>query len=368
MPANESSRSTCRSVKLFVGGLTRNTTTKLLREHFSKYGRILDCVAMMQPDGRPRGFGYVTLDSLAAAEKCLAEKQVIDGRVVDMKRAVPGTSGGKGVQRPAGAHNKGKQSDTPLFPPGAWSIPTYSPTAAQIMAAQAALAAQSTAATAAWAAAWAAASPKHSPALDCLNLLRQGSVSSTPTSMCESLNLLSSDASCRSLGCMEWSGFGMTPSSTPTALSDSPQSSKCFGAVRGGDSELTPPQPHTDDEVTPQKVAVPAEPTSQRRGVLADITNLSPIKIKLPSSSQCTSSVFDDEAFLARSFRAKPPSALMFYDENLDEEKQDADVNLDSMKSPGLLLPPGLSPPRHLQPQPFAKQSEKLGMAPLLPR
>eukprot|EP00435_Cladocopium_sp_Y103_P075102 s182_g54.t1 len=44
---------------------------------------------MRQPDGRPRGFGYVTLDSPQAAELCLAQPQVIDGRVVDMKRAVP---------------------------------------------------------------------------------------------------------------------------------------------------------------------------------------------------------------------------------------------------------------------------------------
>jgi len=78
-----------RPTKLFIGGITRNTTTKQLRDHFSAYGRVLDCVAMRQPDGRPRGFGYVTLDSPQAADLCLAAPQVIDGRVVDMKRAVP---------------------------------------------------------------------------------------------------------------------------------------------------------------------------------------------------------------------------------------------------------------------------------------
>lgn len=44
---------------------------------------------MRQPDGRPRGFGYVTLDSPIAAARCLQEPQVIDDRTVDMKRAVP---------------------------------------------------------------------------------------------------------------------------------------------------------------------------------------------------------------------------------------------------------------------------------------
>lgn len=75
--------------KLFIGGISRRTTTKQLRDHFSKSGRVLDCVAMRTPDGRPRGFGYVTLDSPAAAERYLQEPQMIDDRIVDMKRAVP---------------------------------------------------------------------------------------------------------------------------------------------------------------------------------------------------------------------------------------------------------------------------------------
>jgi len=92
-----------RPAKLFIGGITRHTTTKQLRDHFSRYGRVLDCVAMRQPDGRPRGFGYVTLDSPAAADRCLAEPQVIDGRVVDMKRAVPEGSGTPAGSPTAGA-------------------------------------------------------------------------------------------------------------------------------------------------------------------------------------------------------------------------------------------------------------------------
>lgn len=87
--ALEAGHSSVKPAKLFIGGITRNTTTKQLRDHFSCYGKVLDCVAMRQSDGRPRGFGYVTLDSDAAADRCLAESQVIDGRVVDMKRAVP---------------------------------------------------------------------------------------------------------------------------------------------------------------------------------------------------------------------------------------------------------------------------------------
>eukprot|EP00403_Amphidinium_massartii_P026356 CAMPEP_0178389334 /NCGR_PEP_ID=MMETSP0689_2-20121128/10062_1 /TAXON_ID=160604 /ORGANISM="Amphidinium massartii, Strain CS-259" /LENGTH=667 /DNA_ID=CAMNT_0020009779 /DNA_START=47 /DNA_END=2051 /DNA_ORIENTATION=+ len=78
-----------RPTKLFLGGITRNTTTKHLRDHFSQHGRVLDCIAMRQLDGRPRGFGYVTLDSPEAAHRCVVEPQIIDGRVIDVKQAIP---------------------------------------------------------------------------------------------------------------------------------------------------------------------------------------------------------------------------------------------------------------------------------------
>jgi len=89
MPSPCSSPTNVVPTKLFIGGISRRTTTKQLRDHFSKSGRVLDCVAMRTPDGRPRGFGYVTLDSPAAADRFLMEPQMIDDRIVDMKRAVP---------------------------------------------------------------------------------------------------------------------------------------------------------------------------------------------------------------------------------------------------------------------------------------
>jgi len=75
--------------KLFVGGVSAHTTTEALRGHFSKYGRIIDAV-VMQKNGRPRGFGFVTFDNPMPAECVLAEAQWLDGRLVDVKRAVPG--------------------------------------------------------------------------------------------------------------------------------------------------------------------------------------------------------------------------------------------------------------------------------------
>jgi len=113
-----------RPTKLFIGGLTRHTTTKMLRDHFSNYGCVLDCVAMRQPDGRPRGFGYVTLDSSAAAARCLAEPQIIDDRVVDMKRAVPEGSDNS----PMGdLHQPAENLDPRLGAPMRVPFPIYNP-------------------------------------------------------------------------------------------------------------------------------------------------------------------------------------------------------------------------------------------------
>mmetsp|Transcript_42092 Transcript_42092/g.98127 ORF Transcript_42092/g.98127 Transcript_42092/m.98127 type:complete len:297 (+) Transcript_42092:57-947(+) len=75
--------------KLFVGGISGQTTTTVLQNHFSKYGHVIDAVVMSR-DGRARGFGFVTFDSVVAAVSALSEPQWLDGRLVDVKRAVPG--------------------------------------------------------------------------------------------------------------------------------------------------------------------------------------------------------------------------------------------------------------------------------------
>jgi hypothetical protein len=87
--------------KLFIGGISKQTTTKKLRDHFSQYGQVLDCVAMSDKDGVSRGFGLVTMASLASANLCLSEPMIIEGRVLDMKMAVPDKA-------PRGAHGDGK--------------------------------------------------------------------------------------------------------------------------------------------------------------------------------------------------------------------------------------------------------------------
>merc|ERR1719223_1513372 len=93
MPSMRKEAASVESTKIFVGGITRGTTTKMLREHFAQFGRVVDCVAMRKADGSSRGFGYVTLDSPDAVNQCLSAPQVVDDRVVDLKRAVPEAAG-----------------------------------------------------------------------------------------------------------------------------------------------------------------------------------------------------------------------------------------------------------------------------------
>jgi RNA recognition motif-containing protein len=74
--------------KLFLGGLTKTTTTDMLFETFGRFGQVVDAV-VMERNGHPRGFGFVTFKDKNSINACLAAGVTIDGREVDLKRAVP---------------------------------------------------------------------------------------------------------------------------------------------------------------------------------------------------------------------------------------------------------------------------------------
>jgi len=82
----------CHPRKIFIGGLAHKTKTHHLREHFQKYGAIVDAVVLQWPDGRSRGFGYVTYSETSSAMAALELEHQVGGRQVDVKRAVPGTN------------------------------------------------------------------------------------------------------------------------------------------------------------------------------------------------------------------------------------------------------------------------------------
>ncbi|XP_063901825.1 RNA-binding protein Musashi homolog 2-like isoform X2 [Zophobas morio] len=76
--------------KMFLGGLSWNTTDDTLKKYFSRYGRLTDCVVIRDGHGRPRGFGFVTFADPSNCEKVLADSpHFIDDRQIDPKLAIP---------------------------------------------------------------------------------------------------------------------------------------------------------------------------------------------------------------------------------------------------------------------------------------
>ncbi|CAH2037123.1 unnamed protein product [Thlaspi arvense] len=77
-------------LKLFVGGVSWETTEETFANYFGKFGELVDSVIMTdRMTGKPRGFGFVTYSDSAVAERVLEEEHVIDDRKVDLKRTVP---------------------------------------------------------------------------------------------------------------------------------------------------------------------------------------------------------------------------------------------------------------------------------------
>lgn len=75
--------------KLFIGGLTRNTTVETLRSYFGVFGRIVDAIVMTDQQGQSRGFGFVTYDETDAVERVLQQPvHFLDSKQVDVKRSV----------------------------------------------------------------------------------------------------------------------------------------------------------------------------------------------------------------------------------------------------------------------------------------
>ena len=87
--------------KLFVGGLSWETTSDQLREYFEAFGEVIQAdVVTDQETGRSRGFGFVKFtseDSIRQVESSHDHK--IDGRSIDPKKARPRgdrSGGGRG--------------------------------------------------------------------------------------------------------------------------------------------------------------------------------------------------------------------------------------------------------------------------------
>ncbi|KAH0516798.1 Heterogeneous nuclear ribonucleoproteins A2/B1 [Microtus ochrogaster] len=83
--------------KLFIAGLSFETTEESLRNYYGQWGKLTDCVVMRDPASkRSRGFGFVTFSSMAEVDAAMAARpHSIDGRVVEPKHAVAREESGK---------------------------------------------------------------------------------------------------------------------------------------------------------------------------------------------------------------------------------------------------------------------------------
>ncbi|XP_030034398.1 RNA-binding protein Musashi homolog 2 isoform X2 [Manduca sexta] len=84
--------------KLFVGGLSWQTSSEKLREYFAMFGAVTDVLIMKDPvTQRSRGFGFITFQEASSVDKVLAVPvHTLDGKRIDPKHATP-----KSAPRPA---------------------------------------------------------------------------------------------------------------------------------------------------------------------------------------------------------------------------------------------------------------------------
>ncbi|XP_015246942.1 PREDICTED: RNA-binding protein Musashi homolog 2 isoform X2 [Cyprinodon variegatus] len=87
--------------KMFIGGLSWQTSPDSLRDYFSKFGEIRECMVMRDPTTkRSRGFGFVTFTDAASVDKVLAQQHhELDSKTIDPKVAFPRRAQPKMVTR-----------------------------------------------------------------------------------------------------------------------------------------------------------------------------------------------------------------------------------------------------------------------------
>ncbi|XP_064234058.1 RNA-binding protein Musashi homolog 1-like [Aotus nancymaae] len=87
--------------KMFIGGLSWQTTQEGLREYFGQSGEVKECLVMRDPlTKRSRGFGFITFMDQAGVDKVLAQsRHELDSQTIDPKVAFPRRAQPKMVTR-----------------------------------------------------------------------------------------------------------------------------------------------------------------------------------------------------------------------------------------------------------------------------
>ena len=101
------------STKLFVGNLSFNTTENDLQDAFAAHGTVVETNLMMdRSTGRPRGFGFITMNSPEEAQKAIEalNGSQLGGRALTVNIAKPREerpAGGGGGRREYGGGGGG---------------------------------------------------------------------------------------------------------------------------------------------------------------------------------------------------------------------------------------------------------------------
>ncbi|CAA84667.2 RNA-binding protein Musashi homolog 1 [Caenorhabditis elegans] len=77
--------------KMFIGGLSWQTTAENLRDYFGRFGEVNECMVMRDPaTKRARGFGFITFVDPSSVDKVLNNREhELDGKKIDPKVAFP---------------------------------------------------------------------------------------------------------------------------------------------------------------------------------------------------------------------------------------------------------------------------------------
>jgi len=77
--------------KLFIGGMSWQTTEDSMRSFFSRFGDVEECIVMKDREsGNPRGFGFITFKDPECVDQVLKSKpHVLDDKAVDVKPCAP---------------------------------------------------------------------------------------------------------------------------------------------------------------------------------------------------------------------------------------------------------------------------------------
>jgi len=77
--------------KIFVGGIRRDIDENQLKDYFSQYGGVTECLLVKdKATGQSRGFGFVTFDDTDTVDKVIvARPHTINDSRADVKKAIP---------------------------------------------------------------------------------------------------------------------------------------------------------------------------------------------------------------------------------------------------------------------------------------